>query len=204
MNLRELAIKHGANKIWPLTADYLDAYELFFGRLANTEIDLLEIGVESGGSLKMWHEFFPKAKITGIDIDKECRKFACERIEIITGDQGDRGFIEEFAKDKSFDIVIDDGSHKVEHQRSCFKRLWNTVKSGGFYVVEDLHTSYWPKWGGKYGGSNTMVEYLKTIFDNINHKAVSHEKAEGHKTQLTPMGARSIHIYSGICFIERE
>ena len=204
MNLKELSIKYGANKVWTLTHDYLASYELHFGKFITQAIDLLEIGVQYGGSLRMWEEFFPKAKIIGIDIDPECSKVSAGRISVVVGDQGDRDFLDDFSKDKTFDIVIDDGSHQVTHQIGTFQRLWPIVKPGGLYIIEDLHTSYWPKWGGRYGDKSTTISFIKAIIDTINWMAISHEKAENYRMNFKSIGARSIHIYSGICFIEKE
>lgn len=41
-----------------------------------------------------------------------------------------------------FDVILDDGSHKMEHQQISIGVLFRKLKSGGIYVLEDLHTSY--------------------------------------------------------------
>jgi hypothetical protein len=40
-----------------------------------------------------------------------------------------------------FDIIIDDGGHTVKQQRVSIETLWAQLKSGGYYIVEDLHTN---------------------------------------------------------------
>ena len=54
-------------------------------------------------------------------------------------------FIQENGGD--FDIIIDDGSHKMNHQQISFDVLFPHLKSGGIYVIEDLHTSVKPLLG---------------------------------------------------------
>lgn len=48
-----------------------------------------------------------------------------------------------------FDIVIDDGSHRWDHQRISVGHLIRHVKPGGFYVIEDIHTSFVDRYRGK-------------------------------------------------------
>jgi hypothetical protein len=40
-----------------------------------------------------------------------------------------------------FDIIIDDGGHTVKQQRVSVETLWSSLKSGGYYIIEDLHTN---------------------------------------------------------------
>ena len=40
-----------------------------------------------------------------------------------------------------FDIILDDGGHSVRQQRVSIETLWNSLKSGGYYIIEDLHTN---------------------------------------------------------------
>ena len=49
-----------------------------------------------------------------------------------------------------FDIILDDGGHKMDQQITSFRVLFPILKSGGVYIIEDLGTSYLLEWGG-YG-----------------------------------------------------
>ena len=44
-----------------------------------------------------------------------------------------------------FDVILDDGSHVPEHQILTINKLWDLVKPGGVYIIEDIETSYWKK-----------------------------------------------------------
>ena len=46
---------------------YLDTYEQLFKPMRETAKNVLEIGVRDGGSMKLWHDYFPNATIYGID-----------------------------------------------------------------------------------------------------------------------------------------
>ena len=50
---------------------FLEIYEIFFKNLRDKEINILEIGVDNGDSLRLWRDYFSKAKICGIDIVKK-------------------------------------------------------------------------------------------------------------------------------------
>ncbi len=136
--LTKLVKKYGSNK---LKEGYMPLYEFYINKWKDKEINLMEIGVSNGASIKMWHDYFKKAKIHGIDINPKS-KFMKERIKIYIGDQSDKEFLESVCKDKQFDIIIDDGGHKMSQQIGSFEILWKYLKPGGFYVIEDLHTSY--------------------------------------------------------------
>jgi ubiquinone/menaquinone biosynthesis C-methylase UbiE len=105
---------------------------------------MLEIGVSWGASIKMWDEYFNNSvDILGIDInEKRFQKNQIEnkRVKIFIGDQGNEQFLNTF-KDYSFDLIIDDGSHRMKDQQTSFKTLFNFLKKEGLYVIEDLHTS---------------------------------------------------------------
>ena len=131
---------------------YLDIYDKLFGKLRNQKIKILELGLLHGASLKLWHQAFPKAQIYGVDKDyTRWQRFTkdLDRITVCTGRQEDV----EFLKDKvipngKFDIIIDDCGHKPNSQMVSFKTLWPSLRNHGFYVVEDCHHSYDPRYKG--------------------------------------------------------
>lgn len=96
---------------------YFPAYERHFGRYVNRPMTFIEIGCGFGGSLQMWKRYFgPHAQIIGIDINSDCKAFAEDQIAVCIGDQSDPAFlntvVDEFGPP---DIVLDDGSHIMEH-----------------------------------------------------------------------------------------
>ncbi len=149
---------------------YLPLYDQSLGRFVGRKLKVLEIGVAHGGSAQLWRQYFGHdAHIIGLDIVPETAVHAEPGIEIVIGDQGDSTFLEELAASHGpFDIVIDDGSHISSHQITSFETLFPHVKDGGVYVCEDLHTSYWPDWGGGLGRDDTFIAYLKRIIDRIH------------------------------------
>ena len=92
------------------------------------------------------------------------------------GDQSDVEFLEHFKKRTggNYDIIIDDGSHVPSHQKITFEALWSSVVPGGYYVIEDLETSYWKETAEIYGytftGQKSLVEHMKLVADAVNKK----------------------------------
>jgi hypothetical protein len=106
---------------------------------------MLEIGTDKNKSLKMWEEYFPLAKIFGIDIGNELKH---SRGETYKGDQSDIGFLQDVINmiGVKVELIIDDGSHNPEHQLDTFVFLFEKLLAdGGIYIIEDIETSYWEK-----------------------------------------------------------
>jgi len=110
------------------------------------KIDLLEIGLNRDNvntipSLMIWNDYFNRnIQITGFDINSSFLKFNSlyKNIDIIIGDQSNTRDLQQLRM-KTYDIIIDDGYHASKHQQISFKTLWQTIKYGGIYIIEDLH-----------------------------------------------------------------
>ena len=129
--------------------NYCVHYHRLFEKLRMEPINLLEIGINRGCSLNMWAEYFPYGHIIGIDSAAECLKGGSnslinptdERIVTFAADQNNPDQLRRAVGDRTFDIIIDDGSHEREHQLTSLRTLLPYLKPGGIYVVEDLgHT----------------------------------------------------------------
>lgn len=136
MNLTELAKKYRVNK-----RNQPTIYQKYFEEKRFDIKKILEIGISHGGSLRMWRDFFPNAVIYGMDCQtKELEEFSMERIKLFVGRQEKRedlqALINEFGSD--FDLIVEDGGHRVDEQQISFGFLFKYVKSGGMYVIEDV------------------------------------------------------------------
>lgn len=182
---------------------YFDIYHRHFSRYVGKEVVILEIGVFQGGSLRMWkHYFGDKAKIYAIDVFEQCKQFEEDRIEIFIGSQSDRAFLQEVkAKIPKVDILIDDGGHFMDQQIISFEELYPHINSGGTYLCEDLHTSYWKRYGGGYRNPSSFIEYSKNFIDFINAW-----HAEDRQLQVNDItrSAYSLHYYDSVLVIEKK
>lgn len=166
--LDELSIKYETDKSSKFH-NYCTEYDFFLNRFRDKKINLLEIGVGSGGSIKMWLDYFrhPDTEIIGLDLN-ENPNIINSRYKHIMGNQIDTSIFNDL---NGFDIIIDDGSHFGEHQVITFEMLFNKVKSGGLYIVEDVATSYWPH---LFGNIN-FVTYSQQYIDDVNYNGVMNE-----------------------------
>lgn len=125
----------------------LDTYEELFKDLKDKDVKLFELGVFGGGSLKLWHDYFKKGTIVGLDID-DVDVLKSERVKFYKGNQKDIVLLKKAALENAtegFDIIIDDASHFGYESFVTFSYLFkNHLKSGGIYVIEDWATGYWP------------------------------------------------------------
>jgi len=178
---------------------YFDIYDRHFSRFRGTEVRVVEIGVDQGGSLQMWKDYFGQnAKIYGVDINYTCKELEEENIEIFIGDQENRGFLESLTvKIPRIDILIDDGGHRMEQQINTFEVLFPYIDKDGIYLCEDLHTSYWKRFGGGYHKEGTFVEYSKEFIDRI------HGWHFRDVTKFTE-SVDSMHYYDSILVIEKK
>ncbi|MBI1197556.1 MAG: class I SAM-dependent methyltransferase [Phenylobacterium sp.] len=149
---------------------YLPVYDRVLAPYHQKPITMLEIGVSKGGSLELWRKFFgPDATIYGIDIDPACAKRVDPPNQVRIGSQGDPAFLRKvLAETGPPDIILDDGSHISSHQRISFEVLFPALKPGGLYMIEDLHTAYWPRWEGGYRRAGTGIELVKALIDDMH------------------------------------
>jgi SAM-dependent methyltransferase len=180
---------------------YFPAYERHLEKFRNQDAMLIEIGCGGGGSLQMWKRFLgPHARIVGIDIRPECAEFEEDQIAVRIGDQSDEGFLErvlsEFGQP---DVILDDGSHVMSHIQASFRFLYPRMSKNGVYLVEDLHTAYWPGFEGGLRREGTFIETTKALIDELN---ADHTRGALAPTAFTRT-TLSMHIYDSVVVFER-
>jgi len=197
---------------------YFEIYERHFARFRSKPITLVEIGVYKGGSLQMWkHYFGPQARIIGVDIDPQCAAFCDEQVEIAIGSQEDPKFLRSLAdRLPPIDILIDDGGHTMSQQITTFEELFPRVAANGVYLCEDLHTSYWPTYGGGYRSPHSYIEYSKNFIDYINAwhakepealRSANRERVSRESELSVSAFTRSVHslhYYDSVLVIEKR
>lgn len=179
---------------------YLEVYDRFFAPYRDHAV-MLEIGVARGGSLELWRRYFgDAATLYGIDIDPECATRVSPPNQVRIGSQADAAFLAGVVQEMGApNIILDDGSHIAEHQVASFRTLFPLLQVGGIYVIEDLHTSYWPAFGGGMRRPGTGIELAKALVDDQH--AWYHDEPEIHAPR-SQLGA--IHFYDSIVVIEKQ
>lgn len=162
MNLTEIAANHATDKN---EHGYIKHYQQY---LPDTCRSLLEIGAARGASALMWRDYYPDCDIHLLDLFlnpdfvsvKWCRE------HFFVPHQGDQGSLKVLVSiQEQFDVIIDDGSHRADHQLISFKHLFfNNLVSGGIYAIEDCHCNKLPFYWGD--GAVTMFEYTALAMFN--------------------------------------
>lgn len=176
----------------PKIDNFYPLYKEKLKPLIGKDLKFLEIGVQDGSSIKHWREMSPSWDVWGLDVDPKC-----EGEQIVIGSQEDKETLKQF---EGFDIIIDDGGHTMKQQIETFKQLFPEMKSGGLYVIEDLHTSYWPEFYD-YGDKTTM-DFLLDLTKHIHFKEVnaSRGRLKG-RDSLDDNKIKAIEFYPSIVFI---
>lgn len=165
--------------------NYGDGYEECFNALRNHVKLLFEIGVNRGGSVRGWKQYFPNAIIVGMDINPACY-FTDDRIKIEIGDATKESFVAQVLKKYGDpDITIDDGSHRSNDIKASYRLLYNKTKI--CYVLGDLGSQY--------------KSYLNGHFIDNNAPAVSIVHDEADELLQRKGTCKSIKIYNSICFM---
>jgi SAM-dependent methyltransferase len=180
---------------------YFPIYERHFAPFVNRSVTLLEIGCGDGGSLQMWKRYLgPHAQIVGIDIKQSCAAFEDDQIAVRIGSQDDVAFLDRLVDEFGpFDIVIDDGSHIQAHVAASFSHLYPGLSKNGVYLVEDLHTAYWPEFGGGLRKPDTFIEIAKGLIDELNADHARDALAPSEFTHTT----HSMCFYDSVIAFER-
>ena len=206
LSLNDIGLKYGTDKS-SATHDYLSFYEFFLEKKRNSQVSILEVGVLDGQSLKTWEEYFPKAKLVGVDIAQGAKRFEGGRIAIEIADQSN---IEQMCavalKHGPFDVVIEDGSHVCEHQITTLKTLFPFVREDGIYIVEDLQTNYGDMLVDYRGVSSiTCVDYLKMWLDlRVADDQIDIGKVEDAFLRTYGRAIQSITFYRRACLIKKD
>ena len=192
---------------------YFEAYEENLGAIAERsrkgELDqplrILEMGVWRGGSLDLWRKYFgPEAIIFGIDIDEVITTLGIDSAEVRVGSQTDQAFLMGVLEEMGgVDVVIDDGSHLSKDVIASLKILFPHLAEGGKYIIEDLHTSYWPSWGGGLRRRDSSIEALKGLIDGL-HQPYYSRSGVRHDLGIERDQLRSILFYDSVAVLNKR
>lgn len=176
---------------------YFEIYHRHLAKFVGTAAHVVEVGVYSGGSLGMWRDYFgPQCRISGIDIQEECREYAREGIGIFVGDQADRSFWARFrGQTPPIDVVLDDGGHEPEQQIVTLEETLPYLAPGGVYLCEDIH-----------GVGNRFAAFAHALADRLNAANWNRRKKDAGLTASDPSpfqaAVHSVHCYPFVVVIE--
>ncbi|MEN9405896.1 MAG: hypothetical protein RLZ12_180 [Bacillota bacterium] len=141
--------QHGSDKGYG-GHTYTSFYHKLFHGMRNKALNLFELGIWHGNSLRGWADYFPQANVYGADIMDKLL-FTAPRIKTFLCDQNNPASIKALfnqpeLQNKTFDIIIDDGCHEYSSYLTFLKHSLHKLKPFGTYIIEDVHINHFPRW----------------------------------------------------------
>jgi len=190
------------NGIWKWD-HYHEIYHRHLNKFVGVAVDVLEIGIYSGGSLHMWRSYFgPGSRMYGVDIESACKLCEQDGVRVFIGDQGDPLFWSEFNEQVAgVDIVIDDGGHTAEQQMVTLEEMLPRLRPGGVYICEDIH-----------GEGNAFAGFVAGLISRLgvtNRTSPPYDEigpGEALTAAPTPFqrSVHSVHCYPFLVVIEKH
>jgi|SRR6185369_1608377 len=144
--LQEIYLKHKKGD-WPdkgSVHSYIEVYEKLLAPYRFTAKNILEIGLMSGESLRMWNEYF-SGMVYGMDISIKPINGLADLTQIIKdgynvriGDASNPADIELNFKGMKFDVVIEDANHDIDQQLAIYKTMKPYLSGNSIYIIEDI------------------------------------------------------------------
>ena len=148
MSLAEIADDATTDK--NTTHSYLPLYETLLVNKKETAMNVLEIGISKGGSIKLWNDYFTNATVYGLDILNEdgiCADIQNkERIVLYTSvDAYDTDFFTSHFLEKNIqcDFILDDGPHTLDSMKQYIRLYTQIMKDDGILIIEDVQSWDW-------------------------------------------------------------
>lgn len=182
---------------------YAAFYDRFFRDFRDEPITVLELGCGQvwniGASLRMLRAYFSQAEIVGVDNKPAARRLTTDGFRIEVGDLGKIEFLRRLRRFRPT-ILIDDASHLWSHQILAMAELYDTLPSGGIYVMEDINTSFGHmretySEGASFSGHDfvTAVSTALHAFDRDHLKSVPYPEYVNYVARQTDFVAQFRH-----------
>lgn len=198
--------------------DYFPIYELYFSKFRGQKTKMLEIGVQGGGSSRLFADWLGAgARMTGLDIDPRCKSHAVPGlIDIEIGDQADRQFLRRVAeKHGPWDIILDDGGHTDNQILTTFEELFPYLNDGGVYLIEDTHAHYFDKSFRDHPENKNIVSFVADHFTSLHQwtgqmELFHHwhipppERTKAVEASYNARHIAAVHCYDSVIVIEKK
>lgn len=194
--------EHSSDKWQP----YFEIYERHLKRYENKDINFVEVGVQNGGSLDMWAQYFTeKSSITGIDIDPNCANlvYSYPNVSVKIGDQTNPEFWDRFLENREIDVFLDDGGHHCIQQIVTFEKVFPKIKPGGIFICEDTHTSYWRDYGGGLETRQSFISYAKKLVDILHYDWKEETTSDLELLRKITNDISGVFFYDSVVVVEK-
>lgn len=148
---------------------YIPFYEEILKPYRHTAKNVLEIGLMSGESLRMWNDYF-EGTVWGMDCDVKPINGLADLTWIINagynvviGDAAKASDIDKYFSTIKFDVIIEDANHEIDQQVAIYQNLKPYLNEGGIYIIEDVQD----------------IDRTKTIFSIMGGKIIDRRHIKG-------------------------
>ncbi len=176
-------------------------------------LNILEIGSYAGASAAAFVKYFDRTKVFCFDVNISNFKYKSENIQVFGLDIKNKQKVDKIIKEiflknnfENFDIIIDDGSHKLSDILLSINNYFRYLKNNGLYIIEDFkHPNYY--------SYNRDIDHI--LIDKFLEKLKNKEtfissilNEEDQKKLIYYI--KKIYVYKGnlhdsdICFIEKN
>ena len=129
---------------------YGPIYEQLLSPLKGKNATILEVGVQLGGSLLLWHDFLSDSVVIGLDNKDAIDPSIMPRMDplrcaVLFMDAYDDGTISKVKQltPNGIDFAIDDGPHSLVSQQRFLELYLPLLNKGGTAVIEDIQDYAW-------------------------------------------------------------
>jgi cephalosporin hydroxylase len=129
---------------------YLPLYQRLLVSKKETALNVLEVGIYKGGSLKLWSDFFTNANVYGLDIinindvwdgiKNNPKIILHTSIDAYNNDFVNTQFLD---KNIKFDFMLDDGPHTLQSMKKFIKLYSPMMTDDGILIIEDVQSWDW-------------------------------------------------------------
>lgn len=144
---------------------YIDVFEEILEPYRERAINILEIGIFKGNSLRMWTEYF-NGTVYGVDCDIKPHGGMADLTDMVNSgewnikifDATNIELVKQNFEGIKFDVIIEDAGHDIGQQVVLYNVYKNYLSEGGIYIIEDVQD----------------IDKTKNIFENLdNSKEIS-------------------------------
>jgi len=129
---------------------YLPLYQNLLISKKETAKNILEVGIQRGGSIKLWSDFFTNATVFGLDIMDYANLWEeitnTEKIILYTStDAYNEHFFNTHFLQKNIkcDMMLDDGPHTLDSMKQFIKLYSQIMTNDGILIIEDVQSWDW-------------------------------------------------------------
>ena len=181
------ATQSGSDKLdWH---SYIPVYEHVLAPIRHSAENVLEIGIQGGGSIVLWERYFSKARVVGVDITGD--GVLTSRTKELLGDRSTLlwntdaytgGALQTLSTQApgGFDLIVDDGPHTIESQVYCAAQYPSLLKNGGLLIIEDID------------GMPNAQRIMKSLPSSVNGRIVDLRPQEGRYDDIMVIAQKQV------------